>query len=1687
MNDSDLLLKIGADTTNFTLATEQIVKKFNDIHNKLAAGPGGKTPLFNNLTKEAKNFVNELDKLEKKTATKMGQVRASIGKSLKLDMKNLTKEQNTMLDRYARRYIATNNKIAQKKLADDKLFAEKMYKARMYDLKKIAAEEKRQRSIKAAAEKRDIARLAAARKKTFMGALGFGLTQDEKGPSFGHKFATTSQYAIAGTALMGIRSAFMAATRAGLEYNAALYKNMAVLKASMLQSKALAQANWDVVSSFGGSVTEINEASLTLGRAGIAFDSIASATKTTALLAKLTGDSLADASKVVSTFALTYKLAGSEIQTLGNQLTYAANASKMTIEDFGTMANYALASSKVLGLAKEEVLALSTAFSNVGVNASTQGTQIRKFSKLVREDSASAIKFFNAIGLEQKKFRVDLKNGNATMEDFVKKVQGLYNDPEAYSKATSGMQILTKNFVDILAITGDNYSKHIKKIKEGGDDLEEQAKIISMSISSKFEQMWASLQQTSSKLGSATGGGLMNFFSGGERNKTLETNAIKNELKGRIEYLETLQKMGNSLFNENDLAIAKEKLAVMEKRGDLFKIEVKEAKTLGELEAKRAAQIRQITAMQTVFAKSNIPLVIQSERLSEKYGEVAATTDRILQLTVDKAIAANEDVTVADTLLNKTEAQLKIEEKLAMQLKIATGGKVDKLKRIQEELDLESKKPAYAKQVENILRLTIKMVAEENRLKAAQAVLDKKKITDAQRLIRVEQSRLNSHLTYINSQKEDTNRMNARIAVMTTFNENEKRATAVRAEAAKTIAKAQNQYAAEMKKIAQAEALGVDLTYQKDDAQKELNKRIEAAKLLRETNLKTLTAEYRVMETGIDSLTSGINDFFDISSAGWNNFGALAENVLGSMSRQITAINMEVINGALKDVFLGNSDLSSLFSGDSGMALAGLGIQAGGQIIGGAIAGDDARAQRNSQTGAMIGTIGGMAIGSQIGAIGGPLGAAIGAAVGAIIGALFKSSESSSERWARKLAQIHKELDAQSKIMNIKYDAQISLLTTIAQDGHGLSTQIKKILGNYDITTEKVKGQFTRSLGDGLRNNGAGGVFNTDFYRVFEQAGINPFTVSTPEERKGTIFEGQAPHRADYNYSAILSADIETILEASKTVNVYHDLHWSQILQNYSNEITVFAQNLLESLKPVIEMGTQLATSFEEITGSSKFTKQKLQIASDAIQDLIGDNGLLAFLDENAARLIDVEKIYRDQQKFAYSGMGENGVIENFTGQELLSYAGDDEDTIRAKQEHFAAIADSIGLTVSQTEALLNNKDALKLMSDALATSTHNIDAWLGRNETAEASIRRLAEQLGNIDLATMPLNEAFTLMSDDIDGLTDQELSLLQAREAAKDSLQALTDDYVSMFYTEEEQVAISLVNLQESMMGVGDEAFRSSDEFVAFMDALASGSDNIDSKFRILVDSMNAAAVSADGVAGSMAAIASMSTSSGATDVDTERQLKENAAAVKAFSDYQRRVQREADQQRRNAQRAADAANKAHQKGIEDAIKAEEKRRKEAEDEAKRRMAEEEKRKQDMIAQDKEVYDRRMALAKAEYDFNMDILDRIESAYTGQLSYLNSVEKIAYLESLAMTKSDMGDEGGYLNTLMTQLEYEKKISLNREEYAAKFDNYINNLQGAEAEKTTTDVVISIEELIEQTRRVEDAINRGSFQAPII
>jgi TP901 family phage tail tape measure protein len=360
--------------------------------------------------------------------------------------------------------------------------------------------------------------------ETENGTAGFYDTMfGDAGTSFGHKIATTAQYAVAGTALYKLAAAFSEATTAALEFDAIQYKLQYVLGASKDEARALADDFQQLGVTYGSSIDQINEVAVSLGRAGISNDKLAESTKEVIRLALITGDSLADTTSVVVSFEQVFGKAYKSTTQMADALAWTANASRLSTKDLGTLSNYALSAAKTTGMTANSVLALSVAFSNAGVNASTIGTQIRKLGNMMKQSTQGVSQFFQTMGVGQKTLLNEFQNGDATkaFKSFVNDIANMTTTQ--YNDATAGLNILERDAVDKIRTT---HTEILSSLDTLNSDAINGTTAAADKIALSYEQTIARIKNafTSFAAQKITGG--LDALFGGRTNKDID-NFIK--------------------------------------------------------------------------------------------------------------------------------------------------------------------------------------------------------------------------------------------------------------------------------------------------------------------------------------------------------------------------------------------------------------------------------------------------------------------------------------------------------------------------------------------------------------------------------------------------------------------------------------------------------------------------------------------------------------------------------------------------------------------------------------------------------------------------------------------------------------------------------------------------------------------------------------------------------------------------------------------------------------------------------------------------------------------------------------------------------------------------------------------------------------------------------------------------------
>ena len=276
----------------------------------------------------------------------------------------------------------------------------------------------------------------------------------------------------------------------------------AVFEITEQSARALHERLVGLGKAWGGSMQDIEAAAMALGRAGIASDKLVKATEVVIKMARLTGDSINVSSDAIITYTQVYGNAGKSIEQLGDQLAYVANQSRLSTQDIGTFSNYALAAAKAAGFTMEMVNAMAVSFSNAGVNASTIGTQIRRFASLLRDNSTAAKEFFMKIGTSQEFMRKQFAQGgevaDRTMIDFVKRLKEMSN--VEFSKTIQGMDILASQSITLIRNNADEFLRHFKRLKAGVDGELAKSDFIAQSYAATWEKVKTAVGDAFAKL-----------------------------------------------------------------------------------------------------------------------------------------------------------------------------------------------------------------------------------------------------------------------------------------------------------------------------------------------------------------------------------------------------------------------------------------------------------------------------------------------------------------------------------------------------------------------------------------------------------------------------------------------------------------------------------------------------------------------------------------------------------------------------------------------------------------------------------------------------------------------------------------------------------------------------------------------------------------------------------------------------------------------------------------------------------------------------------------------------------------------------------------------------------------------------------------------------------------------------------
>lgn len=302
----------------------------------------------------------------------------------------------------------------------------------------------------------------------------------------------------------------------------------AVLNLNVSAATSLSNSVRNLGEAYGGTLSEIDNVALALGRAGIAQKDIVSSTKIVLSMARLTGDTFEQSANAIISFQQVFGKTTS-IDALGNKLAYIANVSRLSTQDIGTFSNYALAAAQAAGLTEDAVGGMAAAFSNAGVNASTIGTQIRTFAGLLTETTADSKQFFEGIGVNQQYLSAQIQQGgaasNKALLDFVDTLSNL--DDVEFNKLTGNMDKLTANVLALMKHNKTNIDQFVIDLQNGAEGQLSRVDLILDAHVVSWEKAWNKVLNLSDKVAKAASEGLTDV------NIDQDITTIKAKLSGR--------------------------------------------------------------------------------------------------------------------------------------------------------------------------------------------------------------------------------------------------------------------------------------------------------------------------------------------------------------------------------------------------------------------------------------------------------------------------------------------------------------------------------------------------------------------------------------------------------------------------------------------------------------------------------------------------------------------------------------------------------------------------------------------------------------------------------------------------------------------------------------------------------------------------------------------------------------------------------------------------------------------------------------------------------------------------------------------------------------------------------------------------------------------------------------------------
>lgn len=199
----------------------------------------------------------------------------------------------------------------------------------------------------------------------------------------GNTVKVLTQYAVSGTVIYGVASAFRAGAAAIVEYDQAMKDLQAITSASDTELMALGDEIRRVAVETRYGMREVADGAKVIGQAGFDASQTIEVLGSTMELAQGTMSGVEATADLLTTTLMSFRKSAEETAEVADVMAAAINRSKLDIEKLRTVFNYVGPVAMDAGLSLNEVTAALMLLANNGMKASTIGTSLRNvFSQL---------------------------------------------------------------------------------------------------------------------------------------------------------------------------------------------------------------------------------------------------------------------------------------------------------------------------------------------------------------------------------------------------------------------------------------------------------------------------------------------------------------------------------------------------------------------------------------------------------------------------------------------------------------------------------------------------------------------------------------------------------------------------------------------------------------------------------------------------------------------------------------------------------------------------------------------------------------------------------------------------------------------------------------------------------------------------------------------------------------------------------------------------------------------------------------------------------------------------------------------------------------------------------------------------------------------------------------------------------